>query len=521
MTVHHHLAALLVTDRPGSGWPAAWVHRLLNPSGAGVPPELRTTAADYWWDCTLGLVALRGTVAHQVVLPPDDPAWLASRSGADPGVAHARGLADLVRTHLHPDSVSAATGLIVVSSLPTARAYATDVRLGRRRIPTAFVGVGTSHMVLCHELGHVFGFEHPWGLYTEVLGVASREYGSPYCLMGTARRFTEVCTPVEGWPDTPNDAEPGFFDVAGPRLALAELVAWLLRGPERMPGHLPWLQSVTVPPGGTVRIRVTHQDGPGELPRAVLAATPDGRRFVVEVRRPLPHRAVDWDARLDLRRRHDERPGFPPSADLHDGPGVVLHKIEDLPGPTGIRALLAGAHLRRPRRSVYIGAIPLPPAGDLDITSPDAAPWVVRLLDATPAGAVTLEIGARPGVPTARLDWRYVDDDRHHVHLQAYTEGFERPELRWRAAGVQLPWLSVGDGRVEEARVGRVVTPAGAPAATRREPVDIRLQSSWDQLCVHADPAGGSYTARVTLQARDWLQLGIAAEATVRLRLGG
>lgn len=535
MTVPHRVVALLLQHEPGAGWPAEFVARLLTRSSEATPPEQRSTAADYWWDCTMGLVDLSGRVVATALLPSDDESWTAARQSPDPGVDHLAGLTDVVRRTLTREDVDGATGLLVVSSLPVARPYAADVRLGRRRLPTALVGAGTSHMVLVHELGHVFGFEHPWGLYTEAAGTASREYGSPYCVMGTARRFTSVCTSLDPWPDTPNDAEPGFFDIAGPRLSMAELVAWLLRGPDRRAPELPWLRTVSVPEateGPPVTVQLTHQDGPADLPRAVLAQTPDGRRFVVEVRRPLPDRAVDWDARLDLLRRHNERPGRAPSKDLDDGPGVVMHTIEDLPGPTGIKALLVGRRLRRPRRSVYVGAIPLPASGDLDVSSPDAAPWVARLVGSTEGDdVVTVEIGAVGSAPTAGLDWSYVDDDPHHIHLQAHTVGFERPELRWRAAGVQLPWLRVGDGHVQRVYVGRVVTPTADPVApavaepastgTSWRPVPVRLQASWDQLCVHAEPVGGSYSARITLEGRDWIQVGIGCTATVRLRLGG
>ena len=48
----------------------------------------------------------------------------------------------------------------------------------------------------------------------------------------------------------------------------------------------------------------------------------------------------------------------------------------------------------------------------------------------------------------------------------------------------------------------------------------MTVQASWDVVCLHADPVAGSFPLGVRVQARDWIQLGTAAEAEISLRFG-
>lgn len=519
MVVRHRIVALPLQHAPGAGWPPDFLQRLLDPSPPGTPPELRTTVADFWHDSTRGVLHTSGRVLPPVVLPGDDPDWVAARLGIDPDQTHRQALGALVRRFLPPAAVRDATGLLVVGSLPVERAYTAELRVGRRTLQVAFVSDQTHHTILAHELGHVFGFEHPWGLAIEVAGLRTREYGSPYCVMGTARRYDEVCTPVPALPGAPEDAAE-FFRIAGPRVSLAELVAWGMRDRGRRltaadAGWLPWLR---VPPGGSATVRLTDRERSGSLPAAVVVETAASRRFVLEVRRPDPRRGVDWDGGLDLRRWYQRRADRDPSLDLHDGPGVVLHRLESLPRPVSWRERLTNNGRRRVHRAVYVGTIPLPAAGDLDVTSTQALPWTARLLDADDEGATVL-VSADTVVPRMDLRAEQVDDEGRHVHVWAHTVGFERPEFSWRMAGERLPFLGVGDGHRQTWTVGRAVTPGGGGPESW-QPVRMTIQASWDVVCLHTDPAGGSFPLGVRVQARDWIQLGTAAEAEISLRLG-
>ncbi|MEZ5094446.1 hypothetical protein [Nocardioides sp.] len=518
MVVRHRVVALPLVHEPGAGWPADFLQRLLDPSPPGTRPEQRTTMADFWADSTCGVLRTTGRVLPPVLLSPEDPDWVAARHGADPDHRHRLALGALVRRCLDPASVRDATGLLVVGSLPVERAYTAELQVGRRTLQVAFVSDQTHHTILAHELGHVFGFEHPWGLATEVGNVLTREYGSPYCVMGTARRFDEVCTPVPAWAGAPADTAE-FFRIAGPRVSLAELVAWGLRdrGRRLTAADASWLPWVRVPPGESVTVRLTDRDRAGPLPAGVVVETAKARRFVLEVRRPDPRRGVDWDGGLDLRRWY-QRADREPSQDLHDGPGVVLHVLESLRRPATWRELLTNNGRRRAHRAVYVGTIPLPAAGDLDVTSAQALPWTARLLDAD-ADGVTVLVSADAVVPRMDLRAERLDDDGWHWHVWAQTVGFERPEFSWQLAGERLPFQGVGHGHRQSWTAGRTVTPPRGGNPEWR-PVRLDIQASWDVVCVHADRVAGSFPLGIRVSARDWIQLGTAAEAEVSLRLG-
>lgn len=118
-------------------------------------------------------------------------------------------------------------------------------------LPTAVIPVLPSdHTFMCHELGHVLGFDHTFGLDNngtdwnpgDATVIVGREYGSPYDLMSSAAfasrwlgtgpmwsgNPTFVGSPVAGWP------APGAFSM-GPHLARANLHRWF---PESLdPAH--------------------------------------------------------------------------------------------------------------------------------------------------------------------------------------------------------------------------------------------------------------------------------------------
>lgn len=559
MVLHQHITVLPLAHASGQGWGASVLHRLVNPSGATVPAAERSTLADFFADCTMGHLQLSGSVSLQTVLPEDDPDWLTVRTGTTFGPADSEALSRLLGKCRQAGATFGSDDLLlIVGSLPSDREFATRVRVGEEFHRVTYVSIHTSHQVMAHELGHMLGFAHPYGLVHDVFGRATAEYGSPYCVMGPASRHHEVCTTLTPWPTFLEPEKVALFRFAGPRLSMAELVAWGYRTQLVLRPNENGVAHEDLPDQGWTEFSVTDQDGPADVPRVVVGHLPDGQILTFEVRRPLTGRAVDWDARLDLRRATDLRirtglltgsRGPADETDLHDSPGVVVHRIASVLDPHAETEDFASGDAWLPHRAVYLGTIPLPLSGDTDLRWVDAEEWRIRATGADD-GTVRLQVGTSPhlaengatlqvlrshGTELGRViagpfEVAGVGEDchvgqyyafqvarQHTVLLQARSHGFDNPEFCWVVAGHEVGWGRIGSHRTAVFTLPvSVEVPTGYQSAeTQTHPATVEVHTGWDQATVRVSGLPGRARLEITCLVRG--QAHTVPGATARL----
>lgn len=242
------------------------------------------------------------------------------------------------------------------------------------------------HTFFCHEVGHVLGFEHSYGVWNNGIdwdGKApfdqGQVYGDPYDLMSSASfgtrnldpklsryfaRPTFVGPTVDGWPN------PGAFGM-GPEPARAHAHQWAA---EALPAGR--VVHVVRPFGaGARRQRLVaagaHRPGVSLLVVHPVDEDADGRgRCYVEYRQ-----RTGWDQGLDLSGTDLARQA------------VVVHTLADAPGD-GVRCWYRGRIL-----------VPLELDSDLQV---EGTPLVVRVLAVDEDGAgVEVEVAA--AVPSREL----------------------------------------------------------------------------------------------------------------------
>jgi hypothetical protein len=189
--------------------------------------------------------------------------------------------------------------------------------------------MASDHTFMCHEIGHVLGFDHTFGLDnngtdwdpTDADIIVGPEYGSPYDLMSSASFGTRwlgtgpfyaasptfIGPPVSGWPNA-NGAL-----AMGPHLARANLHRFM---PDALAGRV--VERPFPPPGGAVRVRLVPASA--ATGRCLLILHPPNEpangvgRVYVEYRT-----ARGWDAGMDM---------LGPSLSRE---GVVVHSLVDQP----------------------------------------------------------------------------------------------------------------------------------------------------------------------------------------------
>jgi hypothetical protein len=238
----------------------------------------------------------------------------------------------------NPDPLAGLDGLVVITH-PAAAGFdgGTTSVAG---LPVAVLPVMTSdHTFMCHEVGHVLGFVHSFGLDnngtdwnpSDATVIVGPEYGSPYDLMSSASfgsRWlgagpfysgapTFVGPSIAGWPN------PGAF-LMGPHLARANLH---LKMPEALAGRV--IERPFPPPGATVTAHIVPASASSG--RCLLILHPPGEspngvgRVYVEYRT-----ANGWDAGMD------------PLGPSLAREGVVVHTLVDVPN-AGLRAWYRGS----------------------------------------------------------------------------------------------------------------------------------------------------------------------------------
>jgi hypothetical protein len=310
--------------------------------------------------------------------------WVDMSIGADTGrVAQAKAAIDALRARYPGHDPLAGLDALVVLSHPGTRVMA-NPQAGPPGQPATITagfdgGAATvagfpvavlpampsDHTFMCHEIGHVLGFAHSFGLDNNGTDwnpndaniIVGPEYGSPYDLMSSASfgsRWlgagpfysaapTFVGPAIAGWPNA------GAFSM-GPHLSRANLH---LHMPEALAGRV--TERLFPGPGGSVNVRIVPAWASSG--NCLLILHPPGEpangagRVYVEYRV-----AKGWDAGMD------------PLGPSLSREGVVVHSLVDQPN-VGVRVW-------------YRGSIPtVSPDSDVAVAS---TPLVVRVENIDP-----------------------------------------------------------------------------------------------------------------------------------------
>lgn len=282
--------------------------------------------------------------------------------------------------------------------------------------PVCTVGVMTgNHTFYCHELGHVLGFEHTYGLVNNGIdwdGIAPWDegtvYGDPYDLMSSASFGTRNLDPAKprwtarpafsstvptGWPNT------GGMASMGPAPSPAHLHQW-------DPASLgDGVRLVPFPaPGVTVRATL-RSAGLGGRGTALLGLTPPGEDAQGTGRVYVEYRGRHgWDVGLD-----SAGPDLARQA-------VVVHVRRPAPGD-GVRTW-------------YAGRVLVPLEADTDV-APDGTGLVVRVTRVDPEGT-HVDVAVTSGVAPHEVE---VTSEVREAEL-----AFTNPEPRRTPCGDAVTW---------------------------------------------------------------------------------
>jgi hypothetical protein len=524
---HQRLLILPLSDGSIAGsWSAEVLHRLFNISPPDVPANEHTSVADFWAACADTTVT--ATVRPPVTMPANDAQWTIVRDqvGGSRGTALAGLIGRMLGKSPDLDDVDA---IVVWGSLGTHREFASRAELDGRRVGITYVSPDTSHFTICHEVGHLLGFEHPYGLVSEdPAGQQESEYGSPHCIMGTARRTVGRAIPAWATNPTPPPAT-NLWSTGGPRLSGAERFARDLRHSlVFVPAHMPpWIKVHPDVPDGNHSL--ADHGGPGELPRAVAFRVDPGW-LVVELRRPRADVAFEWDGGLGL--TSGDR-------DTHEAAGLVVHYIGSLlkkdVTPEQIRDGTAWIHYR----AVFQGTIPVPLAArdSLDVADANSrvtlrdfdagagtARFTIERFSGRPSTRIVMRANvvtdARPPVPAGRFeaastgehctigvfDGVWLDEGRS-LSLEAHATGFRDPEFAWRIAGVQAgDWKAQTTPAQTESHLIALdvsLPTADQVFASRRETVSVQVTTAWSTLRIEVPPGHGRVHLPVEVFVRE------------------
>lgn len=522
---------------PGAAaWPPGDSRLLWGPAG-GAPAE-HWSVADYWAQETDGEVRVGFDHQPAVGVDATDADWVPFQTvtvppGSDPALAR------LVARVVAPAVLASTNGVVLVShQVHAARAFCrpidvafagVDGKASTRTLPITYVTAETKHRTLVHEVGHMLGLQHPFGIASTADVVMSPMYGSPPCIMGTAGRWDEVS--FDRTPAPVGSAIPPSVWRGGPGCAMATLALWR-QAPDGwgdLARHvaMPWLHERA---WSDAADGFDVGDRSSTAPHAVLVGHWSTGGIVIEVRRPRATATPDWDAALRL----DVEGLSVLEDDVFDAPGIVVHRFEDIPG-VGVRVVYAGT-IPLPLGPVVDVALPGPDRrrvrctawnaatgiGHITISSPfePARPWasissiVVETVEqARPSRTGFGELGP---LERSRLDSLYevaltgptcgrsrfvgrTIDEAVRVQATAHAHGLDAPGLddrlstHWSIAGVPLPSSHVVGQVASTWTVSptlEVRVPDGWNSWTSdRRQVTLRVEYDW-QRCTISVPAG-------------------------------
>ncbi len=303
----------------------------------------RSAVVQYWSDAAVGGLDLSDTWMFPWVEITADPAkdtesgrsFLASAAiAATRAAGHDLDGYDgvLVLTPPGTKTVTAPDGKVIIYGFD---AGATGINRPGDKLHgkmVAVVNTACSHTFICHELGHVLGYQHTHGVLNNGAdwadaGAVSTEYGSPYDIM-SASTFGSRWKGATTWSGSPTFART---DLATFNAGWVGVDSWNAMGPLPARAHVYLREAGALEAAGQVRKATI--DGTTPIASAVLWSAGALTRnrislLVVEDRRTasvrrycVEYRGTDgWDRGLDIT-----------GADLGRR-AVVVHTIESSPG---------------------------------------------------------------------------------------------------------------------------------------------------------------------------------------------
>ena len=452
-----------------------------------------TAVFDYWQRVTRGWLDFRGSE----LMPWVDIALTPAEAGKR--AVHGQKAYDAVRAKVgqiaagfdgwivlthpgtitvpNPDAGKPGQPATIVTGLDGGAGYAIE------GAPACSLPVMTAnHTFYSHELGHVLGFSHTYGLFNNGIDWDGKPpydqgqvYGDPYDLMSSASFGTRnLDTTLRTWVGSPvfsGTVPTGWPNPNG----MGSM------GPAPSPAHLhQWDEAMF--PAGTVKAMAFPQQGQSLRVRLVSAGRnssgttllmlrpngadtdPEGRgRVYVE------YRGIDgWDRGLkasgtDLARR-----------------AVVVHTRSDAPGD-GVRTW-------------YRGRVLVPAETDTDV-APAFTPLVVRVLDTDEdAGAVEIEVtsSAPREVEIART-------------VATAEVAVTNPEIRQSPCGDSLTWATrIQQTTTHFAAVTRGYGGTGDPGAPSPQVTwtvgGVAVPPAADLSSIEVPTPDGTFTVQYTLQ---------------------
>ncbi|MGY3379455.1 hypothetical protein ACVWYS_001412 [Arthrobacter sp. TE12231] len=379
--------------------------------------------------------------------------------------------------------------------------------------PVAVIPVMTSDFTsMCHEVGHILGFEHTYGLLnngadwvpTDKTIVVDTVYGSPFDLMSSASFGTRwlgtgptySASPTFNLPETKGWPNPAAVS-AGPILSRANLHRWM---PEALASRVIGRDFPT--DGGTVQARLwSHSSKRGPV---LLVLHPPSEpasgvgRVYVEYRPSL-----GWDQGLDI---------LGPSLSRE---GVVVHSIADVQG--------AGP------RVWYRGVVPSVSV-DADVMVSNT-PLAVEVQSFDPKRQWADVVVRMQGPPQVRIEQQYRSDDFVGVVGDTYEEktpcGDSIRKGTFATSTVcQFHLTAMGLGAAGEPVAGPVTATwrvGGVDISGASGTVDVPYDGAQFTLEYTIDPVvfelaltsrgGERFDVPVEVRVSDQLQLGTAADA--------
>lgn len=241
-----------------------------------------------------------------------------------------------------------------------------------RWIPACVFDELAPHNMVCHEVCHVLGFEHPFWLADSQNPFG--EYADPYCVMGFSAG-TQATFPAPQDPASGINATAALWTAAGP--ALSPTTHW--RFTPTFPQAAPWMRLLPANPPDTTLILRRAGTVPGNWPYLVAIPASGGGWWTLEYRA-----ALDWDRGLDQA-----------GPTVSSSPGIVIHRISTI----GQGVNIAG--FPRINAVQYEHTLPFPGIGDDDWANAD---FGVQVLEVVPNG-LRVRVGKALAAPrSVRVD---------------------------------------------------------------------------------------------------------------------